>query len=186
MRITHYICPRDCGKTEKAKEIQMEDLSGTLLFIYRNGRFGASMRKEPKFRTIIYDEFLLTYSHQDTLSQKESFLRWILCDVMQALKPDGHLILFSTPDKLRNSSSFLLMQKGLINRSQIESDYVNNDTIMEEIIEFQKLFLCPFGTNVTLVKTDFGVEKNEKELKQFKQMYGNELFETEMKGNFLR
>ena len=186
MKIKHYIAPRSCGKTEFAKNLQMEDPEGSLLFLleYGNWKWGFGLRGE-RYKRIILDEFLFMYGKQ-SVTDKDKFLNWVLCELIRSLDiKNGELILISTPDKLRNASSFSLLSTGINERDIMKIPFINSKKVIEEIQELQRLFLCPFGTNVEIIKTDFGRNFTEKEKREMSRMIGVERAKIEVEGEFL-
>lgn len=59
MKITHYICPRNCGKTTFAKELKMEDPENTLFYTTEYGTWSWSQpMREERYKLDIEGEFL--------------------------------------------------------------------------------------------------------------------------------
>lgn len=186
MKIKHYICPRACGKTTFAENLQMEAPESSLLFKMEKGywKWGFSMRGE-RWNRIIMDEFLFRYDQLHTID-KGKFREWMLAEVLNVIYPDGELVLISTPTKRFNQSTFTLLATE-INKLNIKKiPFIDNDKLFEELDEIQHLFLCPFGTNVEIIKTDFGNKKSEQTLNTYKTSFSTEEYRTQILGEFLK
>ena len=116
MKVKHYICPRACGKTTLANNLQKKDSS--LLLIQCEGlsvsidsliaKFRGQEDARDCYTGIIIDEFIPITKHRDYhLSQFQFLLDYLGIE---------EVILISTPDKLYNSSEFdrLEMQNRLL------------------------------------------------------------------------
>lgn len=190
MKIKHYICPRVCGKTTFAKDLQMEDPENTLLYtgIWNCGR----SHKGEKYKRIILDEFLYIRNVVNKTDQHKKFFDdWVLIELIHfALDGKGELILISTPEKLRNSSTFAMIIGGIsdVRKRLKDFPFININTIEQEIYDFEKNFLSQHkGTNVEIIKTDFGTPKfNGMEKKNIRRELGEEKYLTEIEGEFLK
>lgn len=194
MKITHYICPRGCGKTTKAKELQMEDPENTLLFTL--GKMGESYRllslRGSRYKRIIFDEFLLVCSRKEKKEDLVKFYDWILCEVIPVLEQDGELILISTSDKLYDPLIFSLMAsqinlQGLLTE-KLTGMYIGQkhiDFIKEKFDEMKFKFLDP--SIVRIVLTHFNDEEDLQMASYFKQTFGedSETYKTHFLGQFL-
>lgn len=185
MKTKHYICPRGCGKTTFAEELQMKDPEGTLLFSNCSTDILGKNFRGQRFNKVIFDGFLDLYGKFNEVD-KVRFTDWFICHVLSVLDSEGELILISTPDMLRNSSSYLLLSNGLINKSQIQNEVVNKDTIIKEIYEFQRLFLTPNVENLEIIQTNFNKPKMLKWEEEEKKQLPHEKYLTDIKGEFLR
>lgn len=183
MKVTHYICPQNCGKTAFAKNLQMEDPENTLLFSSPSKDIINRVFRGCHYDKVIFDDFLKTYSLVDN---KMKFIEWFICNILSILNKGGELILISTPDKLRNSSSYLLFANGLLSKNRIKNEFVNKETIMKEIEEFDFLCLCP-NDHIKVIKTRFeSYTVNEVLEKHTKSLLSEEQFLTRIKGEFLK
>jgi len=185
MKVKHYITPRACGKSTFAKDLQMELPDTTLLLSgcsegVINRRFWGD-----HFDRIIFDDFMYTYGFFKINGSEVRFTDWFLGYLLPRLNADGELILISTPDRLRNSSSYLLGTQGIRNKDQIKNDFVNKDKIINEIKEFHFLFLLP-SKNIEVIKTNFGFGFKEEFKKRQKAEFNEEEYLTQIEGNFLK
>lgn len=194
MKITHYICPRGCGKTTKARELQMEDPENTLLFLLgKNGdsyRDGLSLRGF-RFKRVIFDEFLLVCSKKEKKEHLVRFYEWICYDIMNSLEQDGEIIFISTSDKLYDPLIFSLLSsqinlQGLLTE-KLTGMYIGQkhiNFIKEKFDEMKFKFLDP---NIVEIKlTNFGNEDLQM-ASYFKQEFGenSEAYKTKILGQFL-
>ena len=204
MKITHYICPRNCGKTTFAKELQMKDPENTLLYTMEHGAWswGQSMRGE-RWKRIIMDEYILRYNKLSEVD-KHRFIDWIKKDVMPRLiQSDGELVLISTSDQLYNSLLFLFLSQGIDNENRImdrfkyspvlnliDKRYIEN--LKKEIEEMRDKFLAPSIFGLEIIKTDFGhnyilLKVSEySRFKDYKNIFGEERYKLDIEGEFLK
>lgn len=162
MKIKHYICPRACGKTTFAENLQKEDPS--LLLIQRAytitslkqlfDMFRGRVDSHSTYTGVIVDEFLSMASLRDYgRDEFICFLKWL------GVK---ELILISTPDRL----------------------YDSVDDIDIEIM-YKKFLLPSVESNLEIVETDFSNSKSEKELRDYKRLMPEEQYKTQILGEFL-
>jgi len=151
MKITHYICPRGCGKSTKAREMQLRDPENILLFsaIWKPVR----LRGRGRFKKIIFDEYLGKF---ESIVDRRRFIDWFYRDVVNALQEDGEVIFMSTPDKLYSAKAIILA--ALVKYPNYLSDYgvLDLEDIKADIQEINDNFLNP--TQVNIIKTNFGAE----------------------------
>jgi len=186
MKIKHYICPRNCGKTTFAENLQMGDPENTLLFKMDRGfwKWGQDMRGE-RWKRIIMDEYILRYNNLGE-TDKDRFVDWLNTDVINCLykHDEGELILISTPDKLYSEESIMLAS--LIYNYGYQKDY--------EILDMKKIMnnyqeinnKCLNLAIVEIIKTDFGNKKDKEILKRYKEMFSEEQYKTDILGEFLK
>jgi hypothetical protein len=61
MKITHYICPRQSGKSEHAKSLQMEDPENTLLISAESKTDFGKALMVPKNECVNEEEYLTQF-----------------------------------------------------------------------------------------------------------------------------
>lgn len=199
IKFKHYICPRGCGKTTKAIELFNENPKETILLTYPNNNkylgidnhkyddhikpCGVSLRGYfPK--RIIIDEFIFWVMNMN--HWRDRIMDEVHTNIISSMRgyKEAELILFSTPDKLRNSSSYLLLDTGIVDMGQIKNEFVNKERIMQEIMDFQRLFLTP--GEVEIIKTNFGNEMKEDYKIYHKKTMSEEQYRTNILGEFLQ
>jgi len=201
MKIIHYISPRACGKTTAAKEMQMEDPEGVLLFTHskrdgwnwgENERVPSRLRK--KWNKIILDEYILQYNSLGSPSEKDRFISWLYQVIIPSIKDDGELVLISTPDKIYSQELMLLaliQQENpailrLANREDIDVKGINN-----QIQELYRKFLIPSREDaknkIEVVKKDFGYNLNLRERSKFQFCYelGKQRYHIDCLGEYI-
>ena len=178
MKIIHYVCPRRCGKTTKAKDMQMEDPENILLFT-ENWTFGRNFRGK-RFKKIIFDEFL----GKDFI-QTGKFQDWMCRHLLNTLTPEGEIILFSTPHKFYTKEQLMLVS--LVEYPQYLKDYkiFDLEEINKTIQEINNNFLNP--SKVNIIKTDFNTpyKFDKKHLSELKQGLGEITYKLQIEGEFI-
>lgn len=165
MKITHYIAPRDCGKTTFAESLQKQDPS--LLLIQRSYTITDMLQLFKSFRGkydhhncytgIIIDEFI-----PFTQSRGYSKGRFL-----QELKIMGieEVVLISTPDKFYNPR-------------KIED--------FKEMVEKFLIDILECENKINIIKTNFNKPSMPKWEEEMRIQLGEEKFLTDIKGEFLR
>lgn len=182
MKIKHYICPRNCGKTTFAENLQMEDPENTLLFKMDRGfwRWGQNMRGE-RWNKIIMNEYILRYNQLNE-NDKDRFVSWIYQIVLNTLTKDGELILISTPDRSYSQEEIALACIG-----KLSADFYSLDTnkINRNIREIDNKFLNPSFKNLQIIETDLGCKTTQEEKTKMGLQLGAERYRTDVLGKYL-
>jgi hypothetical protein len=162
MKITHYICPRACGKTTFAEKLQKEDPS--LLLIKRDISLTdwdlllEKFRGRDDFRDcytgVIIDEFL-------TLTNLRSYDRDKVISMFNKMGMK-EMILISTPVKLYDKYS--------------ETDQKEMNS---------KFLLSSTRDKIAVIKTNFGRNWPEEQKQAYKDILGVEQYKTEVLGVYL-
>jgi hypothetical protein len=142
MRIIHYICPRQSGKTTTARNFQMNDHENTLLIetqgISNFNYIIDNLLRGKRFKKIIIDEFLFcTKEHYNPIAFKEALVN-VKCE---------ELFLYSTSDKLYNPIIFSLLYTAevCVVKNTLHC-YVNDEyreKFINEVDEINDKFLNP-------------------------------------------
>lgn len=158
MKIKHYICPKACGKTTFAENLQKEDPS--LLLIQRgytitnvHQLFDMFRGRNDSYNTytgIIIDEFL-------PITNLKDYSKSYLLEFFKYLGVE-EAILISTPDRLYN--------------------------FIEDYKELSSKFLN-IKDGIEIVETDFGNKKSKEEQEYYYNSLGENKYKTDILGAFL-
>jgi hypothetical protein len=178
MKITHCICPRGCGKTSKAEEIQMEDPDNIIIikcYPIPSIEYLMKILHGRSYKKVIFDEFLHFASdrHYDRDSLMMLLVR-VKCE---------ELILFSTQDRLYNEMSMMLT--GIIEHPEFLKDYklsMNLDEIKKTIEEYNSKFLNP--SKVDIIRTDFNNPMLPIDRQRYKREMPADIYKAQILGEF--
>lgn len=163
----------------------MEDPENTFLITHPNSNIVNRNFCGHHYKKVIFDGFLDVLLTCKDKCDEDKFFHWFNTDLLPCLEDNGELVLISTPDKLRNSSSYLLFSLGLVSKNKIKNDFVNKETIMKEIEDFDKWLLCP-NDHLQVIKTDFNIKRDEDWKKEQKRLLSNERYLIDIEGEFLK
>lgn len=162
VKIKHYICPRDCGKSKKALELANEDPENTLLINTKGKMDRFQSQYGNRFKRVIIDEYISNYFILPQTKRRQLFT-WMVREILPSLNlDDGELILISTPVNQYSVETFLLYKL----RNQLPKDLVIRDTtnytrnlltldkIYKDFTEIEECFLDP--ERVEVIVTDLG------------------------------
>lgn len=187
MKVKHYICPRKCGKTTFAKDLQMESPEDTLLFTMSGGvwKWGFSIRGE-RYKRIIIDEYIERYNKLSNDIEKEKFIDWIREELMSTLIPNGELILISTPDKRYDAFMFQMLNMGFggIVEGHESLTKENIERVNRDVKEMKNKFLN--SSVVNIIKADFKRSKMDEWKIKMNGRLPEEVYQAEILGEFLK
>lgn len=163
MNITHYVCPRKCGKTTFARELQIKDPS--LLLIERDcsitdmeklfESFRGKVDRYNFYTGIIIDEFI-------PFTKSRGYSKGRLLSELKIMGIE-EVFLISTPDKIYD---------------------VENNKDREEMIQKFLIDIPECENKINIIKTNFGIELDQNKKEEIRELLGEERFLTEY-GEFL-
>lgn len=178
MKVTHYICPRRCGKTSKAEEIQMEDPENIVIikcYPIPSIEILTNILHGRRFEKVIFDEFL-------HFASDRYYDRDLLLKLLVRVKCE-ELILFSTQDRLYNEMSMMLV--GIIEHPEFLKDYplsMGLNEIKRVIEEYNNKFLNP--SKVDIIKTNFGYPMSFQDKRRYKLEMPSDIYKAQILGEF--
>ena len=176
MKVTHYICPRGCGKTSKAEEIQMDDPDNIVIikcYPVPSIDYLIKVLHGRNYKKVIFDEFL-------HFASDRHYDRDLLLNLLVKVKCE-ELILFSTQDKPYNLMSIMLV--GIVKHPKYLKDYsLDLDGIKGTIKEYDDKFLNP--SEVDIVKTNFGQPMSFEDKRKYKTEMPPDIYKAQILGEF--
>lgn len=178
MKVTHYICPRGCGKTLQAEEIQMDDPENIVIikcYPVPSIERLIQLLSNRNYKKVIFDEFL-------HFASDRKYDRGLLLKLLFRVKCE-ELILFSTQDRLYNEMSMMLV--GIIEHPEFLKDYdlsMDLNGIKRVIKEYNDKFLNP--SKVDIVRTNFGYPMSFQDKRKYKAEMPPDIYKAQILGEF--
>lgn len=188
MKVTHYIMPRNSGKTTEINSLYQNDKD--TLIVYSNlfkKRFIRCLVDK-----IVIDDYISFANRCIVDIGLNRFKDWLYGVLLPCLNTNGELILYSTPDKMYTKESiyqatlFDNQQFDFELRNKVENvlgvDFAHQQFEKDELYKGINLKFLNLNTNV-VVKGEAMFSKEHKE--QTKRSLGMKLYLTEIEGRYI-
>lgn len=188
MKVTHYIMPRNSGKTTEINSLYKNDKDTLIVYsnLFKKRFIGRHVDK------IVIDDYISFVNRCIVDVGLNRFKDWLYRDLLPCLSPNGELILYSTSDKLYTKESiyqatlFENQQFDFGLRNKVENvlgiDFAYQQHDREELYKEISLKFLNLNTNV-VVKGEAMFSKEYKE--ETKRSLGMKLYLTEIEGRYI-